>query len=74
MKVRIKSSHTTGAPIHAIFSQVAGSFYSVEGVVDFSPAPGGRYAVKGELRKEGSSVWIEDANTDQRVTEKISGK
>jgi hypothetical protein len=73
MKVKIKASHTTGAPIQAIFSQVAGSFFSVEGVVAFNPSPDGRYIVKGELKKEGSSVWIEDATTYQRVTDKVSG-
>lgn len=74
MKVKIKGSHATGAPIHAIFSQAAGTFFSVVGVVDFTPAPGGSYIVKGQLRKEGSSVWIEDNATGKPVTQKITGK
>ena len=74
MKVGLRGSHTTGAPIQAIFSQMAGSFFSVEGVVDFSPKPNGKYVVKGELKKEGSSVWIEDAETNQAVTERVVKK
>lgn len=72
MRVKLRASHTTGAPIHALFSQAIGSFYSVEGVVDFSPQPQGKYIVKGELKKEGSSVWIEDLATHQPVTQKVT--
>jgi hypothetical protein len=74
MKVRLKGSHTTGAPIHAIVSQAAGTFFSVEGTADFTPQSGGNYVVKGELKKDGSSVWIEDTATGQPVTQKITGK
>jgi hypothetical protein len=74
MKATLKGSHTTGAPIHAIASQLAGTFYSVEGTVDFSPKPNGKYIVKGELKKGGSMVWIEDAETGEPATEKIVGK
>lgn len=68
MKVKLHGSHATGAPIAAIASQVAGTFYSVEGVVDFSPKPGGKYIVRGELRKEKSTVWIEDVETGEPVS------
>ncbi|MGC1174033.1 hypothetical protein [Polaromonas sp.] len=74
MKVRLKGSHITGAPIHAIASQIAGTFFSVEGVVDFTPVSGGNYIVKGELKKGASSVWIEDRATGLPVTEKIVEK
>ncbi|MCK9389109.1 MAG: hypothetical protein M0Q22_12065 [Sulfuritalea sp.] len=74
MKVKLKGAHTTGAPIQAIFSQMSGTFFSVEGVADFDPAPGRDYVVKGILKKEGSLVWIEDARTGQPVTRKISEK
>jgi hypothetical protein len=73
MKASIRASHTTGAPIHAIFSQMAGTFFSVEGIVDFTPLPGGQYIVKGELKREGSSVWIEDSTTGKVVTTKVTG-
>lgn len=71
LKLKLVATHITGAPIHEIFSQAAGTFYSVKGVVDFTPAAGGKYVVKGILKKEGSSVWLEDAVTGQVVTEKI---
>ena len=74
MTVKLRASHTTGAPIQALLGQAAGTFFSVDGVVAFNPAPGGSYVVKGELKKEGSSVWIEDANTKQPVTEKVTKK
>lgn len=73
MKVKLTGSHTTAAPIHALFSQASGSFFSVDGIVDFTPAPGGNYVVKGDLKKEGSSVWIEDTVTKQAVTQKVLG-
>jgi len=68
MKVTLRGSHATGAPIAAIASQIAGTFFSVEGVVDFTPKPDGKYAVKGELKKEKSTVWIEDTETGKPVT------
>ena len=74
MKVKLLGTHQTAAPIHEIASRAAGTFFSVEGIVDFSPAAGGKYIVKGELKKEGSSVWIEDVATNQPVTEVIRSK
>lgn len=72
MKVTLRGSHATGAPIAAIASQIAGTFFSVEGIVDFMPHPNGKYVVKGELKKERSSVWIEDAETGIPVTTVVS--
>jgi len=72
MKVTLEASHATGAPIAAIASQMAGTFFSVKGVVDFTPRPDGKYIVKGELRKEKSSVWIEDVETGKPVTTVVS--
>jgi hypothetical protein len=74
MKVKLVGTHQTAAPIHEIASRAAGTFFSVEGVVVFTPVAGGNYLVKGELKKEGSSVWIEDASTHQPVTEKVRSK
>jgi hypothetical protein len=71
MKVKLLGTHTTAAPIHEMASRMAGTFFSVEGVVDFSPKPDGRYVVKGELKKTGSAVWIEDSVTNQPVTERV---
>ena len=72
IKVTLKGSHATGAPIAAIASQMAGTFFSVEGVVDFTPKPDGKYVVKGELKKEKSMVWIEDVETGRPVSAIIS--
>lgn len=74
MNVTLRGSHATAAPIHAIASQMAGTFFSVEGIVAFDPKPNGRYVVKGELKKGASSVWIEDAETGQPATEKVVEK
>lgn len=74
MNVTLKGSHATAAPIHAIASQMAGTFFSVEGTVGFEPKPNGRYVVKGELKKGGSSVWIEDVETGLPATEKVIEK
>lgn len=72
MQVKLLGSHTTAAPIQALLSQAVGSFLSVEGVVDFQPEGGRRYVVKGQLAKEQSSIWIEDADTGQAVTRRIT--
>lgn len=72
MKVVIQGSHATGAPIHELASRAAGTFFSVEGPVDFLPEAGRRYMVRGELSKARSSVWIEDAVTGKPVTAVVS--
>lgn len=72
MKVTLRASHATGAPIHEIASRVAGTFFEVEGVVDFSPLPDHRYLVKGELKKEKSSIWIEDVESGKPATTIVS--
>lgn len=74
MKVKLVATHTTAAPIHEMFLRSTGKFLSVEGTVDFNPAPGGSYIVRGELKKEGSWVWIEDSNTREPATEKVLSK
>lgn len=74
MKVTIRGSHITGAPIHEIASRALGTFFAVEGVVEFNPIPNGKYAVVGNLAKGNSSVWIEDAVTKMPVTDKVSSK
>jgi len=74
MKVKLIGTHQTAAPIHEIFSRIGGYFQSVEGVVDFAPAANGNYIVKGELSPNGSSVWIENRDTSERVTEKVVSK
>ena len=72
MRLKLQGSHATGAPIHAMASQLAGTFFSVEGTVDFTPQPGARYVVKGDLKKERASVWVEDMATGKPASGVIS--
>jgi len=72
MKVVIRGSHATGAPIQTLASQLAGTFFAVEGTVEFKPEADHVYKVKGQLAKEKSSVWIEDEQTGKPVTAVIS--
>ncbi len=74
MKVKLVGSHIHIDNMRAILGDIAGTSFSVNGTVDFTPAPGGKYLVKGELKKGASSVWIEDRATGLPVTEKIVEK
>lgn len=74
MKLKLRGAHTAGAPIQEMISRATGIFFSVEGVVDFTPEPDRWYVVNGELKKDGSSIWIEDEKTGQPVTRKITEK
>lgn len=71
MKVKLTGTHQTAAPIHEIASRMAGTFFSVDGVVDFRPVAGRQYIVTGELKKERSCVWIADIETRVEATKKI---
>jgi hypothetical protein len=68
----LRGSHATGAPVHALASQMAGTFFSVEDTVDFLPEPDHVYVVKGDLKKAKSSVWIEDVATGKPVTQIVT--
>ena len=68
VKAGLRCQTVHAAPILAL----AGTVLSVSGVVDFSPNADGRYVVKGELSKAGSSVWIEDKDTGEVVTAKVT--
>jgi hypothetical protein len=70
-RFRVVGTHVTAAPIHEIASRTAGTFFRVEGDIDFTPIAGKTYAVAGTLTKKEASVWIEDWETKQPVTKKI---
>jgi hypothetical protein len=74
LKLKLVASHVTAAPIHELASRAAGTFFFVEGEVSFTPVEGGDYVVKGELKKDGSSVWLADAKTLEPVTAGVSQK
>jgi hypothetical protein len=71
MKVTLRGSHLTGAPIHAIAAKAAGTYFSVEGVVSFTPQADMQYLVRGELKRGESAVWIEERDSGKVVTEKV---
>lgn len=74
VKLTLLGTHKAGAPIHEIVGKMSGAFQSVRGTVDFEPAPDGRYVVKGILKSDESSVWVEDAQSGERVTQIVTGK
>jgi hypothetical protein len=73
-KAKLIGTHQTAAPIHEMAARMAGSFFAVEGLVDFAPVPDVIYTVNGELNAERSCVWIEEYKTKLVVTEKVCGK
>ncbi len=74
MIVKLRGSHATGAPIHAVMAMAAGTYFSVEGSVSFTPQPDMLYVVKGNLSKGASSVWIEELISGKVVTDKVVEK
>jgi hypothetical protein len=74
MQVTLRGSHLTGAPIHAIMAKAAGTYFSVEGTVPFTPQADTLYVVKGVLGNGASSVWIEELISGKVVTDKVVEK
>lgn len=71
MKLTLVGTHMTGASIHEIAARMAGTFFRVEGVVEFRPIEGHEYGVTGELKAGRSCVWVADAGTSVRVTDEV---
>jgi hypothetical protein len=74
LKVKLIGTHLAAAPIQAMVGRAAGTFFSVDGVVDFKPVEGKKYVVTGELKKERSCVWIQEDGAAQPATEKVCSK
>jgi hypothetical protein len=74
MKLKLVGTHMTAAPIHELAARAAGTFFSVEGVVEFRPVEGRKFLVTGELTKPKSCVWVADATTKTPVTEQVCTK
>ncbi len=74
LRLHLVATHVTAAPIHELASRAIGEFFSVEGELDFTPEAGKVYEVRGQLSKEGSSVWLTDLYSGEVVTEKIVSK
>lgn len=71
LRLKLIGTHFIGAPIHELASRAAGTFYSVEGELSFTPVEGRSYFVKGQLQKTGSFACIADASTEQCVSDKL---
>lgn len=74
MQLKLVGSHVVAAPIHEMASRAAGTFFDVNGVIEFTPTAGRKYVVRGELKKDASTVWLEDDETREVVTTKITVK
>ncbi len=64
----LRASHVHAAPIQAMLSSASGGNLSVEKTYMFTPEPGKRYVVKGQLKTGETDVWLEDAQTGRKVT------
>lgn len=71
MKLTLRGSHYTAAPIQTIFNSLKGVHHSVEGTIEFTPEAGKRYAVRGTLGPDESSVWLIDESNLRIVSEPI---
>ncbi len=67
LKVGVKGRTHFAAPILAM----TGTVYQVKGVVEFTPKTNGSYIIRGEFNETYSAIWIEDADTNQTVGNKI---
>jgi len=53
---------------------LTGTVYEVEGIIKFTPAADKTYQIKGLLSESSSSVWIEDMETKEIISNKIQVK
>lgn len=67
LKLRLEARVVWAAPVLAL----GGGNWSVAGEVDFTPEPGKRYAVQGELSDAYSAVWLVETVSQNIVTQKI---
>ena len=74
MRLKLVGTHVVAAPIHELASRAVGTFFEVEGEINFTPEAGATYLIKGDLQKQASSVWIEEVGKDGPVVPKIIGK
>ena len=70
IKLQLKGRTYYAAPIQAL----ANTVFQVKGVVEFTPKADATYVVKGELGESYSAVWIEDAETNTAVGQRVEVK
>ncbi|WP_457417798.1 hypothetical protein [Roseateles sp. P5_E7] len=68
-QLRLQAATQYASPMLAMSNASCRTF----GEVRFTPAEGKRYIVNGQIAENVCEVWIEDLETRQPVTEKISG-
>ncbi|MFT7776177.1 hypothetical protein [Roseateles sp.] len=69
-RVQLQAMTQYAAPILAMTSPTC----RVQGEVAFTPEAGKAYRVSGRIAPEACEAWIEDRDTKQPVTDRITGK
>lgn len=67
IKIMVKGRTHYAAPIQALMNTV----FEVNGLVEFTPMPNGRYVIRGELSDNYSAVWVEDEVTNELMGKKV---
>jgi hypothetical protein len=68
-KVRLQAAIQYASPVVAMSNPSCRTV----GEVSFTPVEGRRYAVNGRIAADACEVWIEDLETKQAVTDKLTG-
>ncbi len=71
-RLTLVAKHLHALPSEAAPNKREYTDWQVQGEVVFDPARGGEYFVAGELKKDGSSVWVADWKTGQRVSSVVT--
>ena len=71
LKLKVRGTHFSAAPIAEMARRAVGTFQSVEGTVELVANANAEYRVTGELSKAKSCVWIEEVSTKTPATEKV---
>ena len=74
LRITLEGRDIAAMPIVELLGSISGRYHSVEGAVDFMPLADHHYAVVGTLGKESSSIWIEDTETHEPATAKVTSK
>lgn len=51
--------------------EVGNTVYMIEGDVKFAPQGDAQYTIRGELREDHSSIWVEDRSTGKQLGNKL---
>ena len=70
--VAIRGKHTSANPFRNLGAALSGKTQDVRGSIQFTPKAGVVYRVNGSLTPTGGSIWIENFETGEVVSEKIA--